>query len=399
VNAILRSQLVIGLLAALAVGACANSRRAKSSETHFLALCADDACGAGLSCVCGVCSQPCMDDEACTELGEGAECTASAASCDQPRVCDAECQRDADCARLSDAHSCEAGRCRAPLATAGPGGGCDVDGRHYAEGERFQASCNTCTCLVGEPVCTRQACPTASCDYAGATYEDGARFPASDGCNQCSCEAGSIFCTEEGCNTCADGECAHGETCLANGASAPGLGDIWCNTCTCRDGLLGCTQIACFPQMFDTPPCEPFSCEYYGVCYPPGTGTEDGCCGCATEAQQQAGAGSGCIQPSSCPGRPDIGSRCGQQTMGCAAGLVCRIELFGERPICTRNCNYGCPTGTECVEEVPLFDGGVIERLCLRPCETVADCTFADGSGAASECVMVPGLAPLSYCF
>jgi hypothetical protein len=85
-------------------------------------------------------------------------------------------------------------------------------------------------------------------------------------------------------------------------------------------------------------------------------------------------------------------------TMGCAMGLTCLTTIFGERPICIRACNYGCPTGTECVEQVPGYDGSVIEHVCLRTCTTQADCEFPDASGSAGECDMVPGL-DRSYCF
>ena len=117
------------------------------------------------------------------------------------------------------------------------------------------------------------------------------------------------------------------------------------------------------------------ACNFDGVCYPDGTSTEDGCCTCDKQA-----VGSGCIEPGWCPGWVLIGKRCSTDgdcsLSSVSSGLQCRTDFFGERGVCTRDCNYGCPTGTECVAEVPDYNGGTIKNVCMRPCAARADCAM-----------------------
>jgi hypothetical protein len=98
-----------------------------------------------------------------------------------------------------------------------------------------------------------------------------------------------------------------------------------------------------------------------------------------------------------------IGKRCsidGDCSLGSSSsGLQCRTDFFGERGVCTRDCNYGCPTGTECVAEVPDYNGGTIKNVCMRPCAARADCAMeARGNALGSECDAPDGLSS-SYCF
>jgi hypothetical protein len=106
-----------------------------SSETHFLRRC-EDSCGGGLSCVCGVCTEPCTSDAMCTGLDSDATCsTPEAAACggaEAMQTCELTCERDADCAVLSSEHRCEAEVCRAQAASGGASGG--RDGTLAAEG-------------------------------------------------------------------------------------------------------------------------------------------------------------------------------------------------------------------------------------------------------------------------
>jgi len=143
----------------------------------------------------------------------------------------------------------------------------------------------------------------------------------------------------------------------------------------------------------DAPPCEPGSCLFDGVCYPSGSQSEDSCCTC------ENGQGS-CIDPAWCPGWVSIGKRCASSAdCGLMSGLHCRTDFFGERGVCTRDCNYGCPTGTECVASVPNYDGGVVENMCMRFCATPDVCAQeVRGQPLASECDR-PADLTRSYCF
>lgn len=89
-----------------------------------------------------------------------------------------------------------------------------------------------------------------------------------------------------------------------------------------------------------------------------------------------------------------VGTRC--HTDGdCALGLECYSSFWGERPICTKTCDDSqCPTGSECVAEVPSYLDDLVGPYCLRPCELTADCE----DGFASECDSLPELDG-RYCF
>ncbi|HMI93423.1 MAG TPA: hypothetical protein VK509_18755, partial [Polyangiales bacterium] len=144
----------------------------------------------------------------------------------------------------------------------------------------------------------------------------------------------------------------------------------------------------------DEPPCDPGSCLFDGVCYPSGSSSEDGCCSCVN------GQGS-CIEPAWCPGWVAIGKRCASSA-DCGypmSGLHCRTDFFGERGVCTRDCNFGCPTGTECLAAVPGFDGGAVANMCMRFCPTPDVCAQeVRGAPLGSECDRPEDLTR-SYCF
>jgi hypothetical protein len=146
------------------------------------------------------------------------------------------------------------------------------------------------------------------------------------------------------------------------------------------------------------PPCDSNACEFDGVCYPGGTGTEDGCCYCDKRT------GGGCDQPAWCPGWVLIGKRC-RKDADCSlqatesSGLHCRTDFWGERGVCTRDCNFGCPTGTVCVADVPDHNEDTVHNVCMRPCNAPADCAMEpSGNALGSECD-APGGLTKSYCF
>lgn len=83
------------------------------SNTHWLDHCdADAECGAGLDCLCGVCSRPCAADSACSELDADAVCVTRACEGLSGRndgICSRKCNADAEC---GEATACESGECR-----------------------------------------------------------------------------------------------------------------------------------------------------------------------------------------------------------------------------------------------------------------------------------------------
>jgi len=121
-----RSALVGCMIAsALLVLACASEPDdSTGGETHFLTRCEPSAnsCGAGLSCLCGVCTVPCTERAACQSFSD-ATCAAAdqANSCSGFQAqghCEVACGVDADCAALSALHRCEQGTCRAEAPSA-----------------------------------------------------------------------------------------------------------------------------------------------------------------------------------------------------------------------------------------------------------------------------------------
>jgi hypothetical protein len=99
----------------LGLASCTSAESPTGGETHFLKTCsADESCGNGLSCMCGVCTRACTDGEQCQGL-PAAVCVTDPLNCspdDPPNRCDVPCNVDADCTPVSDAHRCVANYCR-----------------------------------------------------------------------------------------------------------------------------------------------------------------------------------------------------------------------------------------------------------------------------------------------
>jgi len=78
----------LGLVVALGGCGKVSSEPSLGGETHWLRNCVDGAaCGAGLECLCGVCTTACTDDASCDRVGAGASCSPAsvsshASSCD-----------------------------------------------------------------------------------------------------------------------------------------------------------------------------------------------------------------------------------------------------------------------------------------------------------------------------
>jgi hypothetical protein len=113
----LRQLVTAGLLVAgLAVGCGVTRTDPVGGETHFLRACdpSDDSCGAGLECLCNVCTAVCNAPSDCPNF-PGAACVDTGSACQSSALgtCDVNCTADGDCAALSGSHVCENGVCRA----------------------------------------------------------------------------------------------------------------------------------------------------------------------------------------------------------------------------------------------------------------------------------------------
>jgi hypothetical protein len=125
-----------------------------------------------------------------------------------------------------------------------------------------------------------------------------------------------------------------------------------------------------------------------GICYPDGESTEDGCCFCEN-------GGYSCIEPGWCPGWPNISKRC-ENDDDCGMGLSCSGELTNGNKVCTRTCNYGCPTGYGCVAGAEVRDEP-LDSICLKMCESHGDCEIG-GLALESQCVITDPDMGQGYC-
>lgn len=113
-------------------------------ETHFLRACeaTKSSCGSSLSCVCGVCTVSCSEQNVCSGLAESARCITSSerapgGACvdtSTAAVCDLPCTRDEQCHSLSTRHQCANGYCRRASGVGGVGGESGTGGAGNAAG-------------------------------------------------------------------------------------------------------------------------------------------------------------------------------------------------------------------------------------------------------------------------
>lgn len=447
----MKSRLAWSLGAALtfALGACANSRPAEgSSETHFLLLCSDDSCGGGLSCVCGVCTKPCSSDSMCSSLGDGVRCySVGHQACDSAERCDVECTQDADCKAISDNHVCDGGRCRAPEAgepavdpgiPVGGSGGSSGGGGNPPSGDSCGLSAMVARLADGAQLmeCGQLGLDATRAERADAVACMGNAWESKTPFRLTWAVQGTDSALESGyagvlsgdevvvysfsydsAGTAPDGHVSAWAPCAllrvpescADPAQCVTCEQRTAQQCTCRVDPDQSTQFDCRSSVDDAsgsalpeitadfvPPCAPTRCELDGICYPDGAVTEDGCCFCDN------GVG-GCEHRAECPGSVSIGKRCASDAdcsqSNATPGLFCRTDFFGERGVCTRDCNFGCPTGFECVADIPDYETGNVHNVCMRACRADADCaTDSRGMPLGSECDMPPGLEK-SYCF
>ncbi len=378
------------MLLSCALFACAKSTVAEnSSETHFLASC-EESCEGGLDCICGVCTEACELGSSCMYLTTDARCVANeSASCDPVPTCDVACERDADCAALDD-RVCEAGRCREILMSVSDGGsdaGSDagdpmanphapgIPERCGAEAlaDLFSDDITRCTVISPDDTADTRDCIRTAIEEQRAFLQ----FHTEVGTDSLFGGGYLGVPTQDGMQLYESGYDSFGDRPLwwwpcadyRVGESDEDL--VVCERvasreCACRidQNTYAAINVEC--RQPDPPPCDDGSCNFDGVCYPLGTSTEDGCCTCDEN-------GGSCIEPAWCPGWTAIGESC-EISADCSPisgddnGLVCRTDLLDRAGVCTRLCNYGCPTGTECVE-VPTTDGDNVDSLCMRPSE------------------------------
>ena len=113
-----RCCVALAISALLSGAACGSLGTRTGSETNFLTSC-DAACDDGLSCICGVCTRVCSDNDECSELVAGASCATDLedspdlACAERERaVCDRFCDDDGDCDSLGSTFQCQEGFCR-----------------------------------------------------------------------------------------------------------------------------------------------------------------------------------------------------------------------------------------------------------------------------------------------
>jgi hypothetical protein len=119
------SRLVFAAFAVALPGACDSTTHTQNDQ--FAKVChADEDCGAGLECVCGVCTGGCEANRDCGALNPRALCATSIPNtnacarsggvADLHSVCAIECARNDDCRVLGPAAVCSAEWCRRPIA-------------------------------------------------------------------------------------------------------------------------------------------------------------------------------------------------------------------------------------------------------------------------------------------
>jgi hypothetical protein len=422
-----RKVFAFALLVSCALFSCAKSRTVEnSSETHFLARC-EGGCGAGLDCICGVCTQACTEARSCVQLSSQASCVEpEGESCGAERTCDLECERDADCAALGD-RTCAAGRCREPRTSVADGGAPDSGASDAGGAPQAPPTCDTAGLSAlfdaGSPV----FCPPARFDAGvDAGVDGGALDEALEQTRACvetamaEGRAFLVYSTQVGTDSLYGG----GYLGVREGGAwtvydlgyddfgigidmgtGPGFEPLWWTPClefsvnaTCEEGCFECETrredaCGCAPGQDgapptvrclapDFPPCAELSCELDGACYSPYDFFADTFYTCICDEDGQHCEGNG-------EDRNGLGRRC-EVDRDCTPAHTCRTDFAGSPGVCSRPCGPGCPHDVECVD-VPSASSGTVEDMCLRTCDPSAeDCREYD---LGSDCVTLEGVA------
>jgi hypothetical protein len=191
--------------------------------------------------------------------------------------------------------------------------------------------------------CSGSVKNTGGCDYDGKHYAEGDTFPDSDGCNQCSCgERGQAQCTLKACipdpkNPLPDS----GPYCTFSGKRyAPGqqVSNDGCNTCACTSsGDVACTLRACPPDAGST------------------------CKSLEKDLQTTLASVQKCMTAGDCA-QPIPGSSC-----GCTRDLVARkdADLSSYLALRAKSAELGCDTGGGSTCDCPNAEGfACINNVC-----------------------------------
>jgi hypothetical protein len=358
--------LLAALFASSACGTAHSPGQGSDSETHFLTSCEDD-CPGDLQCICGVCSVTCDPASDCSGSHPGASCVSDrefgvSSVCvvgPTASVCDVTCTEDSDCTDISEAHSCQAGHCRADTPMTGY---CMHESKMYAFGDSYLAAdgCNDCVCTEDGFVCTQRACGGNSCVYDGVTYLPDDTFPATDGCNQCTCQVGGeVVCTQTPCPL---SPC---ELAFEDGNCDAAFQVFWHNPDThlCEPQIYGgCGGNENNFQTLD---------ECRDFCEGPRQGTD-----CIVNGVKYA-SGATVPDPFSC------------NSCSCEDGAITICTEIG----CSIPCPEGTIAGSGCAECGPVGGCPAVETGCMPVCSTDDDCTeagrrFCDQD--AGHCVGTP---------
>lgn len=333
--------------------------------------CTDDAsCGAGSSCVLGVCR--CLDDRGCAA---GLECN-TRGSCQAPPAC----ARNADC---------EAGR-RCNLAT----GSCVLaEGCIRSEDCPFGQLCESGRCATG---CEDDAdCPlgrVCEADLCMTGCRDASGCPIGASCigGQCFEDVLPGLCTP-----CGGSEDCPGreDWCLENRSFERGRPETGAAR-QCAPGCLGAPDICpngteCRPVVVRiTPPCTTnASCGTGRECLID-EGDPVGRCTCRGDADCTAQLPPFCTQLGFC--EAPVGRLCSDDTE-CESVSACGPHGSGGARVCWRDRDRACQTATDCA---CLDDRCVLSG---RRCASGADCPVSCMNGG---CVVGAGCTPADgvYC-
>jgi hypothetical protein len=143
-----------GLAAAMGCSGVATGLPQVGGESHFLHRCSGSCDEAGLDCISGLCTRPCLvaEPNACSEYAS-ASCSADSIEPGAVAVCDVGCRRDGDCAVLGRDYRCEGSFCRAVEPV-----GADTSGSAGASGDSAQSPGAAATASGGTAASSVFAC-------------------------------------------------------------------------------------------------------------------------------------------------------------------------------------------------------------------------------------------------
>lgn len=341
------ASLLLGVLAASCDG-----KSQTETETHFLSSCSAS-CPSGLTCVCGVCTEPCASDSACSRFPGSATCEAAAATCggSAASACDVACTAPSDCRELGGAFTCVSGRCRVAATTDGGAGGSSGSGGSASGGASGgQGGVSTggggggLTTGGGGNGGAGGASDGGACGDEGEPCCD--PFPG-DGPNYCN---GSLRCNG---NTCVDCDCQRGAYIPVCGAD----GTTYDATCgrVCVPAAIACNGECPCPAETPCPAAPPTN----GPCTQNGQECFYESCSTYGRVRAVCSAGTWTVETGACNS-----STCGQGPQ-CTTGQAC-LTLAG---------------GALLIDCTPNNCDGLVECDCIQGCypQCTLTSTLADG--------------------